>query len=98
MRCWTSTHTRANGPVTVQIIYLCEEAALDLDNILKPIIDALIGFVVDDGRWVQHVWVSDNPCETRTRFVASVSRRSRTGLLSVAPTGLRRNVLSPVGT
>jgi crossover junction endodeoxyribonuclease RusA len=42
-RSWTSSHTPADGPVCVTLIYLYDEAALDVDNILKPIQDALIG-------------------------------------------------------
>ncbi|MEW6352342.1 MAG: RusA family crossover junction endodeoxyribonuclease [Thermodesulfobacteriota bacterium] len=52
---WTSSHTMASGPVAVQIVYLCEEAAVDLDNILKPIIDALIGIALDDDRSVTDI-------------------------------------------
>lgn len=38
----------ATEPVALQLLYLYDEAALDIDNILKPIQDALIGVVLDD--------------------------------------------------
>ncbi len=57
----TSTHTRADGPVAVQIIYLCEEAAVDLDNILKPFIDALIGLALDGDRQSRISWRGGGP-------------------------------------
>ena len=33
----------ATEPVALRLLYLYDEAALDVDNILKPIQDALIG-------------------------------------------------------
>jgi Holliday junction resolvase RusA-like endonuclease len=47
-RSWTSIHTPADGPVCVTLIYLYDEAALDVDNILKPIQDALIDLAFFD--------------------------------------------------
>ncbi|MFN0243496.1 MAG: RusA family crossover junction endodeoxyribonuclease [Planctomycetota bacterium] len=35
-------------PVALRILYLYDETALDIDNILKPIQDALIGVVLED--------------------------------------------------
>jgi len=42
-RYWSSTHAPANGPVCLTLVYLYDEAALDVDNVIKPIQDALIG-------------------------------------------------------
>lgn len=47
-RAWTPIHTLADGPVCVTLIYLYDEAALDIDNIVKPIQDALIGLAFRD--------------------------------------------------
>jgi crossover junction endodeoxyribonuclease RusA len=38
----------AAGPVALRLLYLYDEAALDIDNILKPIQDALVGIVLED--------------------------------------------------
>lgn len=38
----------ATEPVALRLLYLYDEAALDADNILKPIQDALIGVLEDD--------------------------------------------------
>jgi Holliday junction resolvase RusA-like endonuclease len=35
-------------PVALKLLYLYDEAALDADNILKPIQDALIGVLLED--------------------------------------------------
>lgn len=47
-RYWTSTHTPANGPVCITLVYLYDEAALDVDNFIKPIQDALVGLAFSD--------------------------------------------------
>ena len=38
----------ASEPVALKLLYVYEEAALDIDNILKPIQDALIGMLLED--------------------------------------------------
>lgn len=45
----------ANGPVSLKLLYMYDEAALDADNILKPIQDALIGVVLEDDSIVTDV-------------------------------------------
>lgn len=45
----------ATEPVAVRLLYLYDEAALDVDNILKPIQDALIGIVLEDDSVVTDV-------------------------------------------
>ena len=47
-RYWTPAHVPADGPVCITLVYLYDEAALDVDNLLKPIQDALIGLVFSD--------------------------------------------------
>jgi crossover junction endodeoxyribonuclease RusA len=47
-RYWTSTHVPANGPVCITLVYLYDEAALDVDNFIKPIQDALVGLAFSD--------------------------------------------------
>ena len=48
MRYWTSSHVPADGPICITLVYLYDEVALDVDNILKPIQDALVGLVFSD--------------------------------------------------
>lgn len=48
MRYWASTHGPADDPVCITLVYLYDEAALDVDNIIKPIQDALVGLVFSD--------------------------------------------------
>jgi crossover junction endodeoxyribonuclease RusA len=38
----------ATEPVALRLLYLYDEAALDVDNILKPIQDALVGILLTD--------------------------------------------------
>jgi len=45
---WTAEHTPATGSVAVELIYFFLEAALDIDNFAKPILDALIGIAYAD--------------------------------------------------
>lgn len=35
-------------PVALRLLYFYDEAALDIDNILKPIQDALVGILIED--------------------------------------------------
>jgi crossover junction endodeoxyribonuclease RusA len=55
MRYWNSSHVPADGPVCVTLVYLCGEAAPDVDNIIKPILDALSGLVYPDDSIVTDV-------------------------------------------
>ncbi len=45
---WTPVHAMATGPVSITVIHLYDEVALDVDNILKPIMDALVGLTFHD--------------------------------------------------
>ena len=47
-RSWGPVHVPADGPVCVTLMYLYDEVALDVDNIIKPIQDALVGLVFPD--------------------------------------------------
>ena len=38
----------ATEPVALRLLYLYDEAAIDADNIVKPIQDALVGIVFED--------------------------------------------------
>lgn len=49
--------TLATEPVALRLLYLYDEAALDVDNILKPIQDALIGVLLEDDSIVTDVEV-----------------------------------------
>lgn len=48
---WSPENTIFTDTVMVQIIYFYDDIALDIDNIVKPILDAIIGLVyVDDAQ------------------------------------------------
>jgi crossover junction endodeoxyribonuclease RusA len=47
-RQWTGRHQPADAPVSITLLCFYDEVALDVDNILKPIQDALIGIVFRD--------------------------------------------------
>lgn len=52
---WAASHTPADGPVCITLVYLYDEAALDVDNIIKPIQDALIGLASSDDSIVSDI-------------------------------------------
>jgi crossover junction endodeoxyribonuclease RusA len=55
MRYWNPAHLPADGPVCITLVYLYDEAAGDVDNIIKPIVDALIGLAYLDDAVVTDV-------------------------------------------
>ncbi len=55
IRYWSSTHAPADGPVCITFVYLYDEAALDVDNIIKPIQDALVGLAFPDDSLVTDI-------------------------------------------
>lgn len=48
LRQWPKHRLPVSHPICVTLVYLYDEAALDIDNILKPILDALQGIVFPD--------------------------------------------------
>jgi Holliday junction resolvase RusA-like endonuclease len=48
-------HELLTGPVALRLLYLYDEVVLDVDNILKPIHDALIGVLFEDDSAVTDV-------------------------------------------
>ncbi len=48
-------HELATGPVALRLLYLYDEVMLDVDNILKPIHDALSGVLFEDDAAVTDV-------------------------------------------
>src|SRR6516225_10262980 len=54
-RYWTPAHVPADGPICITLVYLYDEAAPDVDNIMKPILDALIGIAYPDDAMVTDV-------------------------------------------
>src|SRR5215468_10196464 len=71
-RYWSSTHVPVNGPVCITLVYLYDEAALDVDNIIKPIQDALVGLTFPDDSLVTDV-IS---CRRQLRGTFDLSRAS----------------------
>ncbi len=63
----------ATDPVALKLLYLYDEAALDVDNILKPIQDALVGILLEDDSVITDV-------EIRRRW-----RRTTFSLNAVSP-------------
>jgi crossover junction endodeoxyribonuclease RusA len=70
----TGPRDLATGPVSIRLLYLFDESALDADNILKPIQDALVGVVLEDDSVITDV-------EIRRRW-----RQTAFTLNSVSPT------------
>jgi hypothetical protein len=54
-RYWTPIHAPADGPVCSTLIYLYDEVAVEVDNIIKPIHDALVGLVFLDDSLVTDI-------------------------------------------
>ncbi len=51
-------HYSSNGPISVTLFYFpITEMQGDIDNIVKPILDALCQHVYDDDKQVERVWV-----------------------------------------
>lgn len=50
-----AAHQPVAGPVALQLLYLYDEVVLDVDNVLKPIHDALIGVLFEDDSVVTDV-------------------------------------------
>ena len=59
-RYWRPGAPPTTGPLTITIGYFYEYSPLDVDNVVKPILDALIGLVYEDD-----AQVSDSICRRR---------------------------------
>lgn len=59
-------HELLVGPVALRLLYLYDEVVLDVDNILKPIHDALIGVLFEDDAVVTDVEI--RRCRRGTTF------------------------------
>ena len=55
MRHWLPAQAPADGPLCITLVYLYSEVALDVDNSIKPIQDALVGLVFSDDSMVTDV-------------------------------------------
>jgi crossover junction endodeoxyribonuclease RusA len=51
----TAPRELATAPVAISLLYFYDEVGLDVDNILKPIQDALIGIILEDDAVVTDV-------------------------------------------
>jgi Holliday junction resolvase RusA-like endonuclease len=54
---WSSDQTMATGAVMLQITYFYNTVAMDVDNIVKPIQDAIIGLAYVDDNQVTDILV-----------------------------------------
>lgn len=54
---WSSDQSVATGAVMLQITYFYNTVAMDVDNIVKPIQDAMIGLAYDDDNQVTDILV-----------------------------------------
>lgn len=53
---WPAASLPVTGPdLHLTIVYLCDSSPADIDNIIKPIQDALVGLVFDDDSQVSDV-------------------------------------------
>ncbi len=53
-KAWTGSTLRS-GDLHLTLIYLCDESPPDVDNIIKPIQDAMVGLVFDDDSQIADV-------------------------------------------
>ena len=51
---WPSGELPASGPVLLSVTYFYESGAMDIDNLLKPILDALKGLNQSTRDWYTH--------------------------------------------
>ena len=51
-RIWGTKPAPGEANLHLTLVYLCGDAPVDIDNIIKPIQDALIGLVYDDDKLV----------------------------------------------
>lgn len=56
-KCWASDQKTATGLVMLQVTYFYDSVAMDVENIVKPIQDALIGLACVDDNQVTDVLV-----------------------------------------
>ena len=56
-KCWPSGQKAATGLIMLQITYFYDSVAIDVDNIVKPIQDAIIGLAYIDDDQVTDVLV-----------------------------------------
>jgi len=52
LAAWPSGDPPLARPVQFKVTYFHQGAPLDVDNMIKPIQDALIGIVYDDDKWI----------------------------------------------
>ena len=63
-------HRLATGPVALRLLYLYDDVVLDVDNILKPIFDALSGVLFIDDAAVTDVEIRRRSRRTAFTFTA----------------------------
>ena len=63
LKHWSNGEDPVAGPILLEIVYLYGEIALDADNIIKPIQDALKGLVYGDDGQVTDVVVRKRDLE-----------------------------------
>lgn len=80
-KTWSGTSPYNSGDLHVTLVYLYDDAPVDVDNIIKPILDSLTGLIYDDDILVTDV---------------ESHRRSLTGSFEIAkyPDLLVRGILS----
>jgi len=54
---WSSEQEIATGLVMLQVTYFYDSIAVDVDNIVKPILDAIIGLVYVDDDQITDIWI-----------------------------------------
>lgn len=63
-KAWAANNPPVSAPgLRFTIVYLCDSAPADIDNIIKPIQDALVGLVFDDDFLISDV-------DSHRRFLA----------------------------
>jgi Holliday junction resolvase RusA-like endonuclease len=52
---WTAQHSQPAATAAILLFYLYDEVRLDADNIVKPILDGIMGIVFDDDSVVSDI-------------------------------------------
>jgi len=67
LRDWSNTRAETAAKVALTLFHLYRDAALDIDNIIKPVQDALVGLAFEDDRQVSDLVVRTRPLGTMFR-------------------------------
>lgn len=70
-RNWPAGSTPLTGFLKLQVIYFYQDHELDIDNIVKPIQDALIGLIYDDDVQITDIVIRKRRLEQKLKVINS---------------------------